>query len=373
MQLLRDVFDNYNEMRSKQKGKTSKAVGTPYPSIKSIMLDIPELIRSKLKVLNRFSEFKVVGSIGQGAVSEIPWVCIFNREITESAQKGYYIVLLFASDMKSCTLSLNQAVTEYKEKYSSKVAMLRMREAADLAQEFINVNPPAFTGKISLKANKHLGIGYETGAIVSFHYDETDLPNEDIFLSDFESLLKAYDDLFIVCGDQLSSLSSITEDHYQQHSLELAATSGDIGKVVIFPESGGIPIPPKRKISGRHAHVRDERFSAEAIRSAGFKCEYDHNHKTFQSNVNGRDYVEAHHLIPISNQDKFKFSIDITENIVSLCPTCHRQLHHGVSSDKRPLLQKLFQEREKALESRAITVSMEELFALYSREDSSLD
>lgn len=373
MRLLKNVFDNYDEMRREQKGKTSKAVGTPYPSIKSIMLEIPNLIRWKLKTLNRERDFKVVGSIGQGAVSEIPWVCIFNRRITESAQKGYYVVLLFSSDMKSCVLSLNQAVTEYKEKYPSKVAMLRMRHTADLAKNFINISSPAFKGAISLKANKHLGIGYETGAIASFHYDESDLPSEATFLSDFESLLNAYDDLFMVCGDALSALNSITEDQYQQHSLELAEKGSKTGKTVTLSDSGGVPIPPKRKISGRYTYARDERFAAEAIRKAEFKCECDHNHKTFKSHVNDRDYVEAHHLIPISNQEKFNFSIDITENIVSLCPTCHRQLHHGVPIDKHPLLQKLFLERENALKSREIVVSIEELFGFYRKEDSLLD
>ncbi|PLR31220.1 MrcB family domain-containing protein [Chimaeribacter arupi] len=369
MQLFKNVFDNYDEMRNKQNGKTSKATGTTYSSIKAIMIDIPELIRNKLESLNRSSEFKVVGSIGQGAVSEIPWVCIFNKKITVSAQKGYYIVLLFSSDMESCTLSLNQAVTEYKEKYTSKVAMLRMRHTANLAEKFIVFNSPAFNGKISLKAKNNLGMGYEVGAILSFQYSENNLPNQDEFLNDFLSLLKYYDDLFTICGNSLSSLNLISEEQYQQHSLELASTPQKLGKVPLSPASGGVPIPPKRKISGREVYARDDRFSAEALHNAGFKCEYDPQHKTFKSNISNCNYVEAHHLIPISKQGKFKFSIDITENIVSLCPTCHRLLHHGLPSDKKPVLQKLYEDRQKSLELRAITVSMDELLDFYSREE----
>jgi 5-methylcytosine-specific restriction protein A len=48
-----------------------------------------------------------------------PWAAVFNRLVTDSAQRGFYPVYLFAEDMSGLYLSLNQAMTEAKERYRS--------------------------------------------------------------------------------------------------------------------------------------------------------------------------------------------------------------------------------------------------------------
>lgn len=53
-----------------------------------------------------------VASAGIGYWTEIPWIDVFDREITESAQKGYYVVYLFREDMSGVYLSL-----DFFEKY----------------------------------------------------------------------------------------------------------------------------------------------------------------------------------------------------------------------------------------------------------------
>ncbi len=51
--------------------------------------------------------YKVAASPGIGNWAEIPWIAVFDREITETAQEGYYIVYLFRKDMSGVYLSLN--------------------------------------------------------------------------------------------------------------------------------------------------------------------------------------------------------------------------------------------------------------------------
>lgn len=55
--------------------------------------------------------------------------------------------------------------------------------------------------------------------------------------------------------------------------------------------------------------------------------------------------MEAHHLIPITMQDemwdKYGINIDCLENIVSLCPNCHRAVHLADLSDKKEILTSL--------------------------------
>ena len=65
--------------------------------------------------------------------------------------------------------------------------------------------------------------------------------------------------------------------------------------------------------------------------------------------------MEAHHLIPISVCKEFSTNIDIPENIVCLCPSCHREIHHGEESER--MISELYEERKEALEKKNIKLS----------------
>jgi len=107
--------------------------------------------------------------------------------------------------------------------------------------------------------------------------------------------------------------------------------------------------------------------AAEAIRAAQFNCEIDPNHKTFVSRAKRQRYVEAHHLIPISQQSGFHASLDVVANVVALCANCHRLLHYGVENDRRSLLTTLFKERRPALLENSIDVKQNDFLRFYSR------
>ena len=74
---------------------------------------------------------------------------------------------------------------------------------------------------------------------------------------------------------------------------------------------------------------KSARVSKYALRKAGYKCEADKCHATFNT-AKGVQYMEGHHLIPCTTSnavafyEKFSVNIDCPENIVCLCPTCHR-------------------------------------------------
>ncbi len=68
---------------------------------------------SKMKQLPFISEeYKVTGSVGKGNWAFVPWIAIMNKNITNSTQRGYYIVYLFSEDMEKLYLSFAQGVTE---------------------------------------------------------------------------------------------------------------------------------------------------------------------------------------------------------------------------------------------------------------------
>jgi 5-methylcytosine-specific restriction protein A len=81
--------------------------------------------------------------------------------------------------------------------------------------------------------------------------------------------------------------------------------------------------------------------------------------------VTSEQFVEAHHLIPMEFQDNFDASIDVPENIISLCPNCHRAFHNSVNEIKRDLIIQFFNKRKTFLQDRQINVSENKLLEYY--------
>lgn len=130
--------------------------------------------------------------------------------------------------------------------------------------------------------------------------------------------------------------------------------------------NGGIPKPPpKEGSSNKSRWGRDASMSAAALDSAEHQCEINPKHQTFISNRSQLNYVEAHHFIPLEFQDDFDFSLDVPENILALCPNCHRQFHHAIAAFKKPLIETCYAKRRELLVKRGIGLTLKDVLRLY--------
>lgn len=103
-----------------------------------------------------------------------------------------------------------------------------------------------------------------------------------------------------------------------------------------------------------------------ALKKAEYTCEYDSADKTFKTKTkNEHNYVEGHHLIPINKYRDFPVSLDVAENVVALCPYCHRLLHHGQFEDKKKILDTLYAKHKDGLAKKGIPLSLEKLYKYY--------
>lgn len=132
-----------------------------------------------------------------------------------------------------------------------------------------------------------------------------------------------------------------------------------------------VPIKPIKRgeakiVSGKKEWERNLRISKKAIIDASFRCEIDENHISFTSDNTNQNFVEAHHLIPMSSQYDFEYSLDVPANIISLCPNCHRKLHHAKYSEKVPLLKSLLEERINSLNNFKIPIDFDKLKSYYN-------
>lgn len=115
---------------------------------------------------------------------------------------------------------------------------------------------------------------------------------------------------------------------------------------------------------------KNSRISKQVLVEANYICAGDDSHTTFLTNK-GVSYMEGHHLIPctFSNANRFwntrKRNIDCVENIVCLCPTCHRKIHFGSSEEKKALIEKLYMKQIAKLSEVNLAISLSELYRLY--------
>lgn len=115
-------------------------------------------------------------------------------------------------------------------------------------------------------------------------------------------------------------------------------------------------------------YPRDPAIALNALKKAKFTCEAapaGQQHETFDSAASGKPYVEAHHLMPLSKQGDFAGNLDVTENIVALCPTCHRRLHHSKPHQRIDTLLALYKIRQTGLSGKGIKVDEDKLFEAY--------
>ncbi|MFC4559384.1 hypothetical protein ACFO3D_14395 [Virgibacillus kekensis] len=122
-------------------------------------------------------------------------------------------------------------------------------------------------------------------------------------------------------------------------------------------------LPLKASGQGSFTYPRNLKVAINALKRAEFKCEFDNRHKSFIRKRDGNPYTEPHHLIPLSFHNNFPYSLDIEQNIVSLCSHCHNLLHYG--KDFEVVLKKLYDDRKDLLKEAGIVITFEQLLSCY--------
>ncbi len=340
-QTLLDVLQNYPNRTSAKKISSPDEI--------SIFKTIPSFFMKVLKERN--DEFKIVESIGKGYVADVPWICILHKEVTETPQQGIYIVLLFSADMSGLYLSLNQGVTDFINRFKTKRKVLNeLKKSAYNIQQLLPQPLKGISGPINLKS-KNLGSFYDAGNIQAFYYSKDDLPSEAQLTNDFLILLSSYDRIIRNTGTE------IHEEDFQLQVNECASNKIKRSDIVTSK-------PIKKNISVQKLK-RNLKASAFAIQESQFCCEVDPTHQTFTAEKTQKKYVEAHHLIPLQFQKEFKTNLDIPENIVSLCPNCHKLVHYGVFLEKKEILSRLFKQRKDKLKKFQIDLNENEFLDYY--------
>lgn len=115
-------------------------------------------------------------------------------------------------------------------------------------------------------------------------------------------------------------------------------------------------------------YPRNLNESMSAKQRSNWECEDNINHKTFKSKSDNNQYMESHHLIPMSYQGLFEYTIDFADNIICLCPTCHRKIHYSTDDIKKEMIQKFFNKRKHLYPKYGIEIEIHFLLKMYNIE-----
>ncbi|MGX5573307.1 hypothetical protein [Bacillus toyonensis] len=167
------------------------------------------------------------------------------------------------------------------------------------------------------------------------------------------------------------------EFYYKEYRIELLKEEMDYEKSIvrnIVKENVKVKIvdkeqekPAYRTVNTKKIWSRNPRYASEVVADANNLCEFDNEHRHFISKFNQKNYVEAHHLIPMKYQDHFDCSLDVHANIVSICLVCHKKIHFGLFEDKKEILDKLFDSRRERLKASGIEVVIDEFYSYYQK------
>ena len=182
-ELLLKIMDEYPE------AKKSSFAGN------SVSKLFKKDFHEKLKEIGLVNDeqYIVKGSVGQGNWAMVPWICIFDKEITSSAKSGTYIGFLFSADCKSVYLTLIQGMTDIKDSKGTSKAIETLKENAKKAISELKIYDFKSEPSISLGTNlTETARFYEFSTILYKKYEKDNFPGEKQIESDIRNLLDIY-------------------------------------------------------------------------------------------------------------------------------------------------------------------------------------
>ena len=226
---LRSIFtkllDEYAKVRQEQ------PAGHPIASF--IRKDIPRLFYST-KIRN-LQDYLITTGAGQGNMPLITYICVLDKTITTSPQRGVYIVYLLSKDGDSLYLTLNQGCTEIKNSFNKnqkRETILALQKNVEEIRK--NVNPRSFShdGEIYLGDKlKDNGEYYQKGAIFFKEYKKGSVPPEEDLQADLSEMMQIYAEYAVFKGSYTEPIAS-DDDSLQDDGGESTLSVKDMISII---------------------------------------------------------------------------------------------------------------------------------------------
>ena len=254
---INNIFTNYlTDLASFNSDKSRPRIRSNYSTVLSLEQTIPNEINNFINP----NEYLCKGSAGEGMFAEIPWVAIFDKDITNSARTGYYIVYLFDSKMQGLYLCLGFGWTQYDQFYQN-LELNKSREHIKdhklKTQNLLRSTQGFSKEPINLNATGTLGKGYELGTIINKYYAKNSFPLNNEIMVDMQYMIGVYRELKGILGADVfkldndpilnANISTVSQDSLPTTSSEIpdetnrqanerkkASITGDKGEAIFI-------------------------------------------------------------------------------------------------------------------------------------------
>ena len=213
--------------------------------------DIPNEIRRKGDIDQ--SKYIVKGSNGAGRWTTVPWIAIFDRRITESAQRGVYLVYLLNKDKKELYLTLNQGATDVSQNgavgndgklaFTGVTGSSNAKSLAKLRSNAVHIQ--SVVGSVPFSTDELIKCGapnYDAGAVCYKKYTLENLPDDQQLFKDLKEFIAIY---ARYAEWYLSGASKTEEDAWwpSQTEYPLNLTKEDWKDYILNIEMSNHPVP----------------------------------------------------------------------------------------------------------------------------------
>lgn len=182
------VLRNFNEV------KRTKFAGHPLAAF--LRNEFPNYLKN---LTTNPDDYTFAGSAGRGTWTYSPWVAVLDSKITNSVQRGFYVVYLFREDMKGVYLSINQGTIKLLN------ANKHLKDKEVRTQDTLKSRAVKYRKKINPNITKDLleeidlgvvkskyGNYYEAGNICAKYYSLNNMPSEEVLEYDFKKFMDLY-------------------------------------------------------------------------------------------------------------------------------------------------------------------------------------
>ena len=325
---------------------------------------VPDKISTIPYIQKRQTRYVIKGIVPVGCDNPGPAITVFDTSVTRNADFGYYVACVLDPVGKNLHIALVQGWAQYENKYGKAVGTTEMEKATAHARELLGDEIVKFEKKDQLGENlATLSLFPAHSSICSIEYGTNALPSDTQLKNDLTKMLRTYAVLRERSGMNLGAVGLFDqEDETEESRYQMLANSRE----PLTPPNATKNLRRDPLERGEHkTYGRDPETAMHALKNAGHACEADNAHRSFKVKNADWMYMEAHHLIPMERQDDFRATLDVEQNIVSLCPTCHALVHNARFAEIRRIIEPLYIARRKALLEYGIDVSMETLLSYY--------
>ncbi|MFC3749534.1 MrcB family domain-containing protein [Paenibacillus sp. GCM10012306] len=136
-------------------------------------------------------QYKIQGSVGQGNWATVPWLAILDKRITETTQRGEYVVYLFAEDMSAVYLTFNQGVTVPIQEMGRREGYNYLRNRTLEIRDLLPLAHMKKDEDIHL-VSSGLGQDYQVSTVAYIKYERGVVPNDAQLIRDLENIIEDY-------------------------------------------------------------------------------------------------------------------------------------------------------------------------------------